>query len=123
VIAQVEQFVEFETFFAYRILLHVNLQPLPALLQVRKSGLTHEPDSHNASGNTYIDAWTFQLFGGLVRVIRDNLRNRMGGLVFRWVNLLTERFNLFASRAAVRRSSRQVPKVPYLIALAGEQRL
>src|ERR1700680_1102943 len=60
-----------------------------------KSSLAHEPDGHNASGNTHIDARVLQLLGGLVRVVRDNLRSGMSKGIFCWISLLTKSLNLF----------------------------
>ena len=41
VVAEVEEFVEFESLFADRVFLDVDLQFLAALLQVREPGLAH----------------------------------------------------------------------------------
>ena len=51
VVAEVEQFVELESLVADGIFLDVDLQPLAALLQVGESGLAHEADRHDASGD------------------------------------------------------------------------
>ena len=95
VVAEIEQFVELESFLSDRIFLHVNLQPLSALLQMSKSGLAHQTDRHEASGNAYVHAWTLQLLSRLVGVLRDNLRNRVGEVVLRRISLLPESLDLF----------------------------
>ena len=54
VVAEVEQFVELESLVADGIFLDVDLQPLAALLEVGESGLAHEADRHDASGDADI---------------------------------------------------------------------
>ena len=63
VVAEVEQFVEFESLVADCIFLDVNLQLLAALLQVSESGFAHEANGHDASGDAHVDCAT-------VRVLR-----------------------------------------------------
>ena len=94
-VAEIEQLVEFEAFFADRIFLDVNLQPLPALLQVCEPGLAHEPDGHDAPGDAHVDARILQLLGGFLRVLRENLRNGVGEVVLARIGLLAESFDLF----------------------------
>ncbi len=51
VVAEVEQLIELESFFADCIFLDVNLEALAALLQVSESGFAHQADGHNASSD------------------------------------------------------------------------
>ena len=95
VVAEVEQLVEFESLFADGIFLHVNLQLLAALLKVRESGLAHEADRHDASGDADVDARLLEFLGGLCGVLRQDLLGRMGELVLAAVRGLAERLNLF----------------------------
>ena len=95
VVAEIEQFVELESFFSDCIFLHVDLQPLSTLLQMSEPGLAHQSNRHQASGNAYGHAWTLQLLSCLVGVARDNLRNRVGKVVLRWISLLPESLDLF----------------------------
>ncbi len=95
VVAEVEQFVQFESFFPHRIFLDVNLQSLAALLEVGKSSLPHQPDRHEPAGNAYVDPRILQLLGSLVRVLRKNLRNGVTEIVLARIRRLTESFDLF----------------------------
>ena len=95
VVAEVQQFVELESLLSDRIFLDVNLQSLAPLLQMREPGLAHETDRHEASGDANIDARTLQLLGGLLGVVRDNLGDRVGEVVFRRIGLLAESLDLF----------------------------
>ena len=95
VIAKVEQFVQLESFVADGIFLDVDLQPLPILLQMREPSLPHQPDGHDAPGDAHVDARILQLLGSLLRVLRQNLRNRVGKLILAGIDLLSQSFNLF----------------------------
>ncbi len=66
VVAEVEQLVEFESLFADRVFLHVNLEACPSLLQVGESGLAHQANGHDAPGHAHIDARILQLLGGVL---------------------------------------------------------
>ncbi len=95
VIPQVEQSVKFEALVAYGIPPDVDLQALATLLQVRKSGLAHQPNRHNAPGDTNRHPRVFQLLGGLVGIAGENLRNGMSEIKPARIPFLSQRFNLF----------------------------
>ena len=86
--------VKLESLFAHRIFLHVDLQPLPTLLQMGESRLAHQPDRHDAPGDAHGHAILSSCFAGLSRVIGQNLRNRVGVFVAVRIRLLSESFNL-----------------------------
>ena len=110
VVAQIEQFVQFETLLANRIFLHIDLQSLAALLQVGESRLAHQPDRHDPSGNAHIDARWFEFLRGLGRVVAQNLSGRVTEFVFVAIGGLAESLNLpSASRAANCKCVRRVP--------------
>ena len=94
VIAEVEQFVKVESFFTDRVFFHVDLEALALLLDVRESGLAHEADGHDASGDASVDAIGFELLGSLLAVVGENLRDGVCGLVMIRIGLLAERFDL-----------------------------
>ncbi len=100
VVAEVEQFVEFESLVADGVFLDVDLQPLAALLQVGEPGLAHKANRHDASGHAHVDARLVQFLGGLRRVLRQNLLQRVGEFVLAAVGGLTERLNLLQLFAA-----------------------
>jgi hypothetical protein len=95
VVAQIEQFVQLESLFSDCILLDVDLQPLPILLQVREPSLPHQPDGHDAPRDAHVDPRILQLLASLLRVLRQNLRNRVSEFVFAGIDLLSQSFNLF----------------------------
>ena len=95
VVAEIEQLVQLESFFADRVFLDVDLQPLPVLLQVGEPGLAHQPDGHDAPGDAHVDARILQLLGSLLRVLRQNLRNGVSEFVLAGIDLLSQSFNLF----------------------------
>ncbi len=88
VVSEIEQAVKFESFFSNRIFLYVNLQLLPALLQVGEPRLAHQPDSHNASRNPHLDSRILQLLRRLGRVFRQNCGNSVSELVLSRINSL-----------------------------------
>jgi hypothetical protein len=94
VIAQVEQLVQGETFFAYKVELYVDLEPLSALLQVGKTGLALQPDRNNAPCNFYRDTRIFQLLGCLLAVAGQNLRHGVGKGELVRIGLLAQGFNI-----------------------------
>src|SRR5262249_50376889 len=51
VVSQIEQLIESKSFFADEIELHVDLQPLTALLQMREAGLALQPQRDDAPGD------------------------------------------------------------------------
>ena len=93
VIAEIEEFVEFETFIADGVLLDVNLQPLSCLLQVREPGLAHEAHGHESTGNADLRLGGLQFLGGLAGVPGEDLRNRVRCLELVRISLLVEGFN------------------------------
>src|ERR1700722_6147364 len=95
VIAQVEQLVQFETLLTPRVSLHINLQLLSVLLQVRESGLAHQADRHDASGDTYVDARLLKFLGSLPSVQRQDLFKSGRYFVVTAIRGLSESFNLF----------------------------
>src|SRR5260370_35138444 len=95
VVAEVEQFVQLEALVADGIFLHVNLQALAALLQVAERGLATHADRDDASGHAQVDSRIFQLLRGLVRVVRQDLGNRVGEIVLATVRGLSEGLDLF----------------------------
>ena len=100
VVAEVEQLVKLKSFFTYGIFLHVNLQALSGLLQVREASFAHEADCHDAPGDAHVDAWILQLFSSLLGIGGENVWNRVGEIVLAGVRLLSEGFNLLELVAA-----------------------
>ena len=94
-ISEVEQLVEFESLVADGISLHVNLQLLAALLQMGEPSLAHQPDGHDASGDSNVYARIFQLLRGFVRVFSQDLRDCVREFVLPGIGLLPKSFNLF----------------------------
>ena len=94
VVSEVEQPVKFESFFADRIFLHVDLQLLSALLQMREPGFAHQADGHDASGNAYVDSRILQFLGGFSRVLRQNCGDGVSERILGGIGLLPKRFNL-----------------------------
>src|SRR5207302_9357131 len=95
VIAEVEQLVKLESFFANRILLHVNLEPLSLLLQMRESRFAHQANGHNPASDAHSYSGIFQLLRGFLRILGQDLRDGMRGFVFRRIDSLPESFNAF----------------------------
>ena len=93
-VTEIEQLVKLKSHIADSILLHVNLQALPVLLEVRESGLTHQANSHDATGHAYGHARVLHLLGRLVGVLRQNLWDRVGEFVLGRIRGLAQRFNL-----------------------------
>src|ERR1035441_10659977 len=75
VIAQVKQLPKFEAGIADRILLDIDLQPLPVLLQVREPGLGHQPEHHDAPRTPHRPPRRVQLLRSLPAVLGPNLRH------------------------------------------------
>src|SRR5258708_18091795 len=94
VISKIEQLVEGKAFFANEIQLHVNLQALSALLQVREPGLALQAQRDDASGNLHWNMRIGQLLRGLIVVLGKNLGNGVRGRKFVRISLLAECFNL-----------------------------
>ena len=64
VIAEIKQFVKLETVFADGIFFHVNLEPLPILLQMREASFSHQANRHNPPGHAHVCLGIFQLLFG-----------------------------------------------------------
>ena len=94
-IAEVEQLVKLESFFADGVFLHVNLEPLSLLLQVRETGFSHQANGHNPAGDARIYSGIFQLLRGFLRVLRQDLRDGMGKFVFCGIDPLPKSLNAF----------------------------
>src|ERR1700758_2836168 len=94
VIAQIEQLPQLKPRVANRVLLHVNLQPLAILLEMRKSSLAHQADRHDASCNAHRHARRLELLGSLPTVFTQNLRDGMAEVVLAGISRLSESFNL-----------------------------
>ncbi len=95
VVAEIEQLVKIESFFADGIFLHINLKPVAALLKVGKSGLTHEANGHEASGDAHVHASLVEFLRSFGCELRKNLFNRMRKVVLAAVRRLPESLNLF----------------------------
>ena len=93
-IAEIEQFVEVESFFTDGVFFHVDLESLALLLDMRESGLAHKADGHDASGDADVDAIGFELLAGFLAVVGENLRDGVRGFVMIRIGLLAERFDL-----------------------------
>ena len=98
-VAQVQQFVQFESFIANRIFLYVNLKFLPALLQVGKASLAHQANCHQTPGHAHVHPRLIEFLRRLI-VVRPNLFYRVRDFVFAAVHGLAERFNLLQLVAA-----------------------
>ncbi len=94
VIAQVKQLPKLESRIADRIFFHVDLQPLPILLQVRKPSLPHQPDRHDAARHAHGHARRFQFLCSLPAILAQYLRNGMAEVVFPRICGLPKRLNL-----------------------------
>ena len=94
VVAEVEQLIEFKSLFADRVFLHINLEPLAVLLQMREPRLAHEANGHDPSSYADVRSRGFELFAGLVRIFGQNLRQGVGKIVFCGICLLAESLNL-----------------------------
>ena len=94
VISKVKQPIKLKPFFADRIFLHIDLQALAVLLQVRKPSFAHQPNGHDPAGQADVDPRGLELLTRFARVLCENLRNGVGKIVFRRVRLLTESLNL-----------------------------
>ena len=94
VVTDIEQLPELEAGLAQVIFLDVNLQALSTLLQVGESRLAHQADGHDASGDAHFDLRVFELFGGAVFVVGQDLRNLVRDLVFVRIGALPQRFDL-----------------------------
>ena len=100
VVTEIEQLVELETFFADSIFLDIDLQLLAVLLDVGESGLAHEANGHDASGDANVDAVLVEFLGGLGRVVGEDLFDRVSEFVFAAIRGLAESFNLLELFAA-----------------------
>src|SRR5580698_7305076 len=90
VIAEVEQLVEQEIFFADIIFADVNLQALAVLLQVRESRLALAANGHDASCNRDFDAVGLELFRRGFTMLRPDLRNGVRRDVLIGIGLLSK---------------------------------
>jgi len=63
VVAHIQQFVQREALVAHRVLADVDLQPLAVLLQGGEASFALGANGHDAPGNSYRHAVSFQLFG------------------------------------------------------------
>ena len=91
-VADIEQLVERVVLFADRVLANVNLQPLAVLHQMREAGLAHAANGQDAAGDLHRHA-RLQLLGGLVAVLRQDLRNGVREIETVAVRLKAERFD------------------------------
>jgi hypothetical protein len=60
-----------------------------------EASLAHQSNRHDASGNAHVDPRSLQLLRGLVRVVRQNLRNGVREVVLVPVCGLAKRLDLF----------------------------
>ena len=93
-IAQIEEFPEFKALCAYSVFLDLELEPLPILLEVRKPGLAHQPDRHDASRDAHVDPRCFQFLACLAAVFGEDLWNGVAEVVLARICRLPESFNL-----------------------------
>src|SRR5438105_3083660 len=100
VIAKIKQFVKLKSLVADGIFLHIDLQLLTGLLQMREPGFTHQPDCHNPSSDAHVYPGIFQLLGSFLRIFGQNLRNRVREVVMAGIRLLSKRLDLFELVAA-----------------------
>src|SRR5512133_53119 len=100
-VAGVEQLEEREAVFADFILLDVDLQLSATLRQVSESGLAHQANRRDAAGNADFHARALELFRRFRRVLGQDLRNLVRGLVLVGITLLTERLDLRELLAAL----------------------
>ena len=100
VITEVEQAIQLKSLLPDGILLHIDLQSLPILLQMSKTCLAHEPVRHNAAGDADLYAACVQLFRRLLRKSGKDLPNVIGVVVAVGIRPLTEGFNLLQLFAA-----------------------
>src|SRR6185437_3186991 len=94
VIAQIEQLKKIETLVADSVLLYVDLQLLPALLQMGEGSFAHEPYGNHPSGNLNVHAAFLQLFRAVVAELGQDVRDGMSEGEFMRIRLLSQRFNL-----------------------------
>ena len=83
-----------KTLFADKIELHVDLEPLARLLQMRESCLPLSTYRHKSTRNAHIDAIGVQLLAGEVGILGNNFRNGMRELKFPRIALLSQRLDL-----------------------------
>src|SRR5207244_13248181 len=95
VIAEVEQLVKLESFFANCVFLHVNLEPLSLLLQMREAGFAHQANGHNPASDAHIYTGISQLLCGFLRILGQDLRDGMSEFVFCGIGPLAESLNAF----------------------------
>jgi len=100
VITEIEQPVKLKSALSDSVLFDVNLKSLTALLDVGKSGLAHEADGHDPSGNADVHPRMFQFFSRSDRVASEDLFDRVGVFVPGAVDRLSKRLNLFQLLAA-----------------------
>ncbi len=92
-VAEVEQLPQREVALAHRVLLHINLGPLAALLEMRKPGFTHAAHGLNAARNAHRGA-LLELFRRLRAPVPKHLRNGVGEIEALAVGMKAERLYL-----------------------------
>src|ERR1700690_2814695 len=95
VIAQVEQLPQLKSGISDGVFLHVDLEPLPILLQMCKSSLAHQTDRHNPSRDAHGHSRRLEFLGSLPTVFAQNLRHNMAEVVLAWIGRVPESLNLF----------------------------
>ena len=90
VVAEVEQLVKLKCLLADGIEPNVDLQPLAALLQLRKAGLALSTDGHDASGDGYLGAFGLKLLAGRSVIERAQYGDVVGGAVVIGVSGMTQ---------------------------------
>ena len=90
VVAEVEQLVKLKCLLAYGIEPNVDLQPLAALLELRKTGLALGTDGHDASGDGYLRAFGLQLLAGRAVIERAQYGDVVSGAVVIGVGGVTQ---------------------------------
>ena len=122
-IAKIEQFVKRQTLLAHRIHAHVNLQPLAALLQRRKSRLAHDANRHDAPCDRHGRALGLQRLRAVASPhLRANLRNGVRGRELVGIRSLSELLDLCAALpCATQKDCAQIPnQTLYFLRLANQ---
>ncbi len=99
-VADIQHLEELEIALADRIFLHVNLQPLAVLLEVREARLAHVANSHHASGHTHAH-FGCEFLGGLGAVCAQDLGNGVGEIVAPAVGAVAQRLDFANARQAL----------------------
>lgn len=93
-IANIQQLVKLEGFFADGIFLDVNLQLLAVLLHVHESSFAHRANGHYAAGDRNVYAVTLKVFGGAAFILLPDFRNGHCRFVPIGIGWLAKGFNL-----------------------------